>query len=204
MIKRTVMEVIITNLTNFDPDTGVSSWTDIDLINRALTIEGHSPATGNGGASIRSNAGTLGTKYNVERDKKGGRIVAMRLDGFNTHFQGKSSVPSCVSKAMHEQNIRCVITASTTFEVDHKDGRFDANTTAANSKDMKDYQPLSRCANATKREVCNKCKKSDLRFDAKKLGYKKGWYQGTQAYQRSGLGCIGCYWYDPLAFRKSL
>ena len=68
---------------------------------------------------------------------------------------------------------------------------------------LEDFQPLSKPANDAKRQFCKECKESNLRYDAKLLGYSVSFIQGDINYT-SELKCIGCFWYDPIAFRQAL
>ncbi len=44
-----------------------------------------------------------------------------------------------------------------------------------------------------KRQICKKCKESGYRFDATKIpGNRYSFY-----------GCVGCYQYDPIQYRKT-
>ena len=74
-----------------------------------------------------------------------------------------------------------------------------------NSKTQKlgDFQPLSKPANDAKRQFCIECAKTGNRYDAKKLGYTVSVVEGNLTYE-DNLGCVGCFWYDPIAFRKKL
>ncbi len=68
---------------------------------------------------------------------------------------------------------------------------------------LDDFQPLSKPANDAKRQICKKCKETNLRFDAKNLGYNISFIYGDIHYNED-LKCKGCFWYDPLEFRKKL
>ena len=87
--------------------------------------------------------------------------------------------------------------------VDHKNGRYDDDSVLnIETQNENDFQPLVNQANLQKRTYCNNvCIKTNLRFDAKKLGYKKSVYKGSLKWEGS---CVGCYWYSPIDFKKSL
>lgn len=68
---------------------------------------------------------------------------------------------------------------------------------------LSDFQAMSKPANDAKREFCKKCKETDIRFDAKSIGYNISVTEGTLNYDKD-LGCKGCYLFDVLNFRKNL
>ncbi|GAA9622575.1 hypothetical protein HpVa125_12540 [Helicobacter pylori] len=77
---------------------------------------------------------------------------------------------------------------NTQIEIDHKDGRND------------DFQALCKACNDKKRQICRKCKESGYRFDATKIpGNRYPFYEGAIEYD----GCVGCYQYDPIQYRKT-
>lgn len=64
-----------------------------------------------------------------------------------------------------------------------------------------DFQPLSKAANNAKRQHCKNCRDTNLRFDAKKLGYRVSQVKGNGKYRGS---CVGCYWHDPKFFNREV
>ena len=70
-------------------------------------------------------------------------------------------------------------------------------------KDISDFQPLSKAANDAKRQYCKECIRDGKRYDAKQLGYPMSFYKGTLVYDQF-VGCEGCFWHDPIEFRKHL
>jgi len=65
-----------------------------------------------------------------------------------------------------------------------------------------DFQPLCKAANDIKRQICKKCKETNIRWSAKNIkGNSYDFYQGDEKYTDE-LGCVGCYQYDPVAYRK--
>ncbi len=99
---------------------------------------------------------------------------------------------------------RCVLLGTTNPEADHKNGRKD-NPRVLNPKTqlLVDFQPLSKAAKNAKRQICKECKETDIRYDAKTLGFPISFAEGTSQYEKC-LGCLGCYWYDPVEFMKKL
>ena len=69
---------------------------------------------------------------------------------------------------------------------------------------LDDFQPLSKAANDAKRQFCKECRKTKRRYDAKQLGYPMSYYKGNELHDGSQNGCEGCFWYDPIEFRKHL
>lgn len=69
---------------------------------------------------------------------------------------------------------------------------------------LSDFQPLSKAANDAKRQFCIECKNTGIRYDAKQLGYPMSYYEGEARHNGEENACIGCYWYDPIEFRKHL
>lgn len=43
-----------------------------------------------------------------------------------------------------------------------------------------------------------------IRFDAKTLGYPMSYYAGGRTHNFEEDACVGCYWYDPLEFKRHL
>lgn len=164
------------------------------------------------GLSWGRKSSTLAKTYNVETDKSitpGNKIDRIRLNGFNTchtstHTQ---SIRSDIKQEISRQ--RCVILGTNRScdhktEVDHKDGRKnDSRVMNTSTQTIEDFQPLSKPANDAKRQFCKECKETNLRYDAKKLGYTISFTKGNINYTDE-IGCSGCFWYDPIAFRKEL
>jgi hypothetical protein len=95
--------------------------------------------------------------------------------------------------------------SSDRLEVDHRNGRYnDFRVLNEETQNIEDFICLSRRANLQKRSDCSNCKKTGLRFDAKKLGYKIGWTHGDEKHNGSIDGCVGCYWFGPLDFKKAI
>lgn len=150
---------------------------------------------GNGGDWCRSD-GHLGKIYNIVRHKEKGRIVYVELHGFNKNPVNKS-IPAWISK--HIKKERCRVLHTGNPECDHKDGRYDDPKLDDPSLDM--FQPLSKGANDAKRQHCKVCEETGQRFDASLLGYPVGQVKGNGTYRGT---CVGCYWYDPFEFNKSM
>lgn len=92
---------------------------------------------------------------------------------------------------------------NTKIELDHKDGRKDnARISSIKGQRVEDFQPLCKAANDIKRQICKRCKESGKRWSAKNiLGNPYDFYAGDENYNQE-LGCVGCYQYDPVAYRR--
>ena len=151
---------------------------------------------GNGGSWARDDGG-LAKQYNIRRHKVGIRIASVQL-------QGKKKAP--IHKVIradikrHYRAKRCVVLDVGQTECDHKDGRRDdprLNDPAQQTID--DFQPLSKAANNAKRQHCKRCRETGNRYDATIIGYPVAQAMGNGKYNGT---CIGCYWYDPVEFRR--
>lgn len=178
---------------------GVSRWVYVN----EFTGKYKDLQLGNGGSWCRKES-SLAKQYVVEFDKEltsGNGIDAIRLNGFNNNNHSQH-IRADIKKAIKKQ--RCVVLGTSNPEVDHKDGRKNDERVMLNqNQQLSDFQPLSKAANDAKRQFCKKCKSTGLRYDAAKLGYPISFYQGTEDYDDTNK-CIGCFWYDPIEFRKHL
>lgn len=180
-------------------DKGISRWVNVS----EFTGEYEELKLGNGGSWCRKES-TLAKKYIVEFDKnktKNNSIDAIRLNGYNSNNYSQYINPS-IKKQI--RSMRCVILGTSNPEVDHKNGRKDESRVMLNNEQrLEDFQPLSKAANDAKRQYCKECKQTNHRYDAKKLGYPTSYYAGNELYD-SVNKCNGCYWYDPIEFKKHL
>ena len=149
---------------------------------------------GNGGSWCRDD-GSLAKDYDIHRIKTGNKITSIKLTPKKSHHYSpniKSTIKSHVSKKS------CVVLGikSNFIECDHKDGFKIFDILPKNqTEDL--FQPMHKTVNSAKREHCKKCKRTKIRFDATKLGYKKPYWIGTARYEGT---CEGCYWHDPFKF----
>lgn len=165
---------------------------------------------GNGGSWCRASS-VLAKKFNVEFDKSitsGNSIDAVRLNGFKIDRTFNQAIRKDIKDFYREQ--RCVMlgikgfSENTKIEIDHKDGRKeDWRVSNPETQSLDDFQPLCKAANDVKRQICKECKQSNERWDATNIkGNPYPFYEGDKNYTDE-LGCIGCYQYDPVAYRKS-
>jgi hypothetical protein len=177
---------------HIDYETGYSRLIDIDILEE-LGLK-----TTNGGDWCRSD-GPLGKYFNIDRTKDKGKISGVQLLGYK-----KNSFSSKISKSVREhykESNCCVLGVGGKYiEIDHKDGRKDDLGLPQNQK-YSDFQPMHRNANIAKRQHCKVCKSTNIRFDAKRLGYSVSQWIGKSEYTGN---CLGCYWYDPLEFNMRI
>ncbi|AFR35779.1 type II restriction endonuclease NlaIII [Riemerella anatipestifer] len=189
------------------PDSnGVSRWVSVnEFIGKYKALQ-----LGNGGSWCRASS-SLAKTYTIEFDKtktRGNSIDAIRLTGFNNSNTFNQSIRKEIKDFYKNKN--CVMlgingnSINTKIEIDHKDGRKD-NDRVSNIKTqrLEDFQPLSKAANDAKRQICKRCKETNLRWNAKNLkGNPYSFYEGDEHYTQE-LGCVGCYQFDPVEYRKS-
>lgn len=185
---------------------GVSRWVNVN----EFTGKYHQLKLGNGGSWNRKGS-SITKKYIVEFDKSltpGNSIDAIRLNGHNKTAVFSQSIRSDIKSYYYKQ--KCVMlgvagfSVNTRIEVDHKDGRKNLER-ISNSATQRadDFQPLCKAANDVKRQICKICKRDNKRWDAKNIkGNPYSFYEGGIDYTED-LGCIGCYQYDPVEYRKS-
>ena len=181
-------------------ENGVSRWVSVSEF-----IGDYACLTFGNGASWARKESTLAKKYIIEFDKtitRGNGIDRIRLNGYKN---GKHSqhIRSDIKKTIKSR--RCVVLGTSNPEVDHKNGMKNEDRVMQNvDQRLEDFQPLSKAANDAKRQFCKVCRRTGIRFDAKRLGYPMSYYYGKAEHNNEENACIGCYWYDPLEFKKHL
>ena len=157
------------------------------------------------GAGWSRDDGTFGKKYIIERDKSitpGNKTDAIRTIGFNNGDYSQH-INAAIKKEI--QSRRCVVLGTSNPEVDHKNGmKNEARVMRNENQTLDDFQPLSKAANDAKRQFCKECIRTGKRYDAKNLGYSISFYYGDENHNNEENACVGCYWYDPLEFKKHL
>lgn len=181
-------------------EQGISRW-----INVTEFVGEYACLTFGNGASWARKESTLAKKYKVEFDKsltKGNGIDRIRLAGFNDGDYSQH-IRADIKRAIKAQ--RCVVLGTSDPEVDHKNGMKNEDRVMRNEDQrLEDFQPLSKAANDAKRQYCKECKRTQIRFDAKRLGYPISYYAGQAHHNFEENACIGCYWYDPIEFKRHL
>ncbi len=183
------------------PDSnGISRW-----VSASEFIGEYADLKFGNGASWARKESNLAKKYIVEFDKSitpGNGIDRIRLNGFNDGSYSQH-IRTDIKKAIKAQ--RCVVLGTSNPEVDHKNGmKNEARVMRNEDQRLEDFQPLSKAANDAKRQYCKECMRTGIRYDAKKLGYPMSYYQGSAEHNFEENACIGCYWYDPIEFKKHL
>lgn len=189
------------------PDSeGVSRWvSSSEFVGRYVDLQ-----LGNGGSWCRTSS-SLAKRFIVEFDKSlspGNSIDAVRLAGYRREETFSQAIRKDIKDFYKEQ--RCVMlgvkgfSENTRIEIDHKDGRKeDWRVSNPSTQRLDDFQPLCKAANDIKRQICKECKLSNERWDATNIkGNPYPFYEGDKDYT-TDLGCVGCYQYDPVAYRKS-
>lgn len=183
------------------PDkNGVSRWVYVSEF-----VGEYADLTFGNGASWARKESTLAKKYNVEfykKDTPGNSIDRIRLNGFNN---GDYSQHINASIKREIKSRRCVVLGTSNPEVDHKNGmKNEARVMKNEAQRLSDFQALSKAANDAKRQFCKECMRTGIRYDAKQLGYPMSDYKGGAKHNNEENACIGCYWYDPIEFRRHL
>ncbi len=193
---KTAMFIRLANPNN----KGESRWVSVT----EFTGEFENLKFGNGASWARKES-TLAKKYVIEFDKKitkGNGIDRIRLAGFNDG-EYSQHIRADIKKVIASR--RCVVLGTSNPEVDHKNGMKNEDRVMKNEEQkLSDFQPLSKAANDAKRQFCKECRRTGIRYDAKKLGYPISYYQGVAKHNNEENACIGCFWYDPVEFRKHL
>lgn len=151
--------------------------------------------------------GQLAKKFVLERFPEHGAIEKVRTNGFNTKEAFNQAIRDDIKEFY--KNKPCVMlgicgtSVNTRIEIDHKDGRKnDLRVSDKATQKLEDFQPLCKAANDVKRQICKNCKETDKRWDAKNIsGNPYSFYKGDENYTED-LGCVGCYQYDPVEYRK--
>lgn len=181
-------------------EQGESRW-----VNVGEFVGEYACLTFGNGASWARKESAFAQKYIIEFDKsitKGNGIDRIRLAGFRDGDYSQH-IRSDIKRAIKAQ--RCVVLGTSDPEVDHKNGMKNEGRVMRNEEQrLEDFQPLSKAANDAKRQFCKECRRTGLRYDAKQLGYPISYYSGEAEHHNEENACIGCYWYDPLEFKKHL
>ncbi len=157
------------------------------------------------GASWARKESTLAKQYVIEFDKSitpGNGIDRVRLNGLNNGDYSQH-IRTDIKRQIRSR--RCVVLGTSNPEVDHKNGMKNEDRVMRNEdQKLSDFQPLSKAANDAKRQFCKECLRSGIRYDAKKLGYPMSYYAGGPTHNNEENACEGCYWYDPMEYKRHL
>jgi len=184
-------------------ENGISRWVDVsEFVGKYKGLQlGNGLSWGRGSSPIAK-------KYMIETKKQGSKIVKIKLNGFNTEKLFNQNIRQDIKDFYKTQN--CVMlgikgnSENTKIEIDHKDGRKECQRVSVPAlQKLEDFQPLCKAANDVKRQICKRCKETDKRWSAKNIrGNPYELYDGNENYTQE-LGCVGCYQYDPVEYRKS-
>lgn len=181
-------------------ENGVSRWVDVgEFVGEYADLK-----LGNGASWPRKES-TLAKRYIIEFDKsitRGSGIDRIRLNGFNDGDYSQH-IRADIKRAIKAR--RCVVLGTSNPEVDHKNGMKNEDRVMRNEDQrLEDFQQLSKAANDAKRQYCKECMRTGIRYDAKKLGYPMSYYKGVAEHHNEPNACEGCYWYDPIEFKRHL
>ena len=181
-------------------EQGVTRWVRVtEFVGKYADL-----AFGNGASWARKES-TLAKKYIIEFNKSitpGNGIDAIRLNGFN-NGDFSQHINADIKRTIRAR--RCVVLGTSNPEVDHKNGmKNEARVMRNEDQTLSDFQPLSKAANDAKRQFCKECMRTGIRYDAKQLGYPMSYYCGGATHNGEQNACIGCFWYDPIEFRRHL
>lgn len=178
-----------------------SGWTDLIFIKDLIKLNAQFETKN--GCNWARKGSFLDKNYNLKRfnAKELGitgvpwnKVVAIQLQGFKEKIENHS-IPKEVRIALKDKPCVVLGVVTSDMEIDHKNGRYDSLQYT-----FDDFQPMSKAVNDAKREHCKRCNSTKIRFKATTLGYPVDFYQGDE----TSSSCVGCYWYDPIAFRQSL
>lgn len=181
---------------------GISRWVDKEEF-----VGDFAPLMFQNGADWCRAESSIAKYYYIEFDKDqtpGNKVDRIRLNGYKPEEErlGTQSIRSDIKEIISKQ--RCVILYTSNPEIDHKNGRKNDESMQLATQKLEHFQPLSKAANDAKRQFCKECRRTNKRFDAKKLGYPISYYEGDENHDQSHSGCEGCFWFDPIEFRKHL
>lgn len=185
-----------------DEKTGISRW-----VAKTEFVGKYKDLMFQNGWSWGRGDGKLAKKYILERFPAHGAIEKVRTNGYNVQESFNQAIRKDIKDFYRDKNCVmlgvCGTSVNTRIEIDHKDGRKnDLRVSDKATQKLEDFQPLCKAANDVKRQICKECKKTDKRWNAKNLkGNPYSFYDGDENYTTE-LGCVGCYQYDPVEYRK--
>ncbi len=187
-----------------NPDSaGFSRW-----VSKSEFVGKYSSLMFQNGADWCRKESTIAKYYYIEFDKSqtpGNGVDRIRLRGYKKEEDrlGSQAIRNDIKQYYKQQ--RCVVLGTSNPEVDHKNGwKNDDSVMNIATQKKEDFQPLSKAANDAKRQFCKECRATGKRFDAKRLGYPMSYCKGCAMHDGTASGCEGCFWYDPIEFRKHL
>lgn len=158
----------------------------------------------NGVERVTHPSGSQNYLHGEVTDKNGSTTIGLRFEGYRPTSDHKAPPPKSVKQHFIDNDkLYCVVNGSTNnIEIDHKQGR--AHSTGWDTdSDPEFYQPLTKHNNTVKKNACDRCEKTNKRFDATRLGYPKSFLEGTVDFD-ADQGCVGCFWYDVKKFVQEM
>lgn len=144
-------------------------------------------------------------KSTIHRKLKSVDIIASGL-------KARSGIPSHIAKRAKEL-YDCVDEytvreePANQLEIDHRvpqvrwEEREEDNSNLSDSEIKAKFMLLTRANNLLKSRICEECVKTGKRGKAyKTIDF---WYVGGESYN-SSIGCEGCFWHNPTAWRKAV
>jgi hypothetical protein len=200
MIKKTAADIFIENY--IDPETGVS---EIIFIDDLVAAHGDMFMSNNGCQWARKGS-KLTNKYIFQRFNakemgvteiyRWNKIVAVQALGFQDDRNKENhQIPQEVRSELKDKKCVVLYVQTSDMEIDHKNGKYNST-----EYEINDFQRMTKAVNDAKREHCKKCNTSGCRFKASVLGYSVDFIEGDE----TSPTCQGCYWYDPVEFKKHL
>lgn len=166
--KKNSKSYLFVKLANPD-DEGKSRW-----VSKNEFVGEYSSLIFQNGADWCRKERAIAQYYYIEFDRKitsGNGIDRIRLNGYKKEEDriGSQTIRSDIKNYYKKK--RCVILYTSNPEVDHKNGWKNDSAMDIKTQTLEDFQPLSKAANDAKRQFCKECRKSNIRFDAKNIGY---------------------------------
>jgi len=152
-------------------------------------------------------------KFYRRNDKPSGEIIAIQTTGFNKHILlGQSRPIRSDIHRYHKQTIgSCVVCGSKSELVtDHKNDLYnDPRVLNTATQTKEDFQCLCNHCNLLKRQISKKTLETGKRYSALNIPtmsiFGVDFIEGTEEFNRNDINAmVGTYWYDPVAFNKSI
>jgi len=183
---------------------GCSEWVSREIIDANTTLNWGRNGTGRHGVYFGDR------RYRWE--KQGMRsITALRTVGLSDDVLYGASRPIRSDIHKYHKAMGCVVCGShSDLVTDHKNDLYnDPRVLDAKTQTVDDFQCLCNHCNLQKRQVSKRTKQMGKRVGATHIPSLAIWgvdfVEGTDAFDVTNVDAmVGTYWYDPVAFMKSL
>lgn len=176
-----------------NPDeNGISNWKDISLLEKEVGFSLH-----DNGSGMLQDDRSVGNYFRVQKRYESGKIEKVRLSGFPTESK-KPKIPSAIIRKVKDGRV-CVLLGTSAEVADHVRGR-EPFVEITDENWEKETQPLSDCANKSKRHICELCEMFDKMFDARNLNFPVATLTGNDTNATDSEDCFRCYYGNPRAF----